>query len=334
MDLTRRDFLKTSTLITAAFGLQTTGLLRIDEALALETAAGGVSLVWLQGQACTGCSVSLLNSIFYTTIDDLLVNKLDLNYHSTVSAASGALAVANAEAAYSAGNYILVAEGAVPSAAGGGYCLLWPKMTMVQALTKYTARAKFILAVGACASYGGVAAAAPNVTGAKGLATSYRGKRVIKIPGCPAHPDWVVGTIAYLLKYGKAPSLDTNSRPTDFYSRTVHSQCPFNGEDWAAGLGQIGCLRGLGCKGPETRADCPSRRWNSAAAGKPGYNWCIGAGSPCYGCTEPGFPDAMSPFYQFTTGASGQTGDGEEGDDGFVTGASGQARAGRGEVDD
>ncbi len=31
---------------------------------------------------------------------------------------------------------------------------------------------------------------------------------------------------------------------------------------------------------------------------KPGVNWCVGAGAPCYGCTEPSFPDRMTPFYK------------------------------------
>ena len=49
---------------------------------------------------------------------------------------------------------------------------------------------------------------------------------------------------------------------------------------------------GLGCKGPVTYADCPTRMWNS------GTNWCIGAGSPCHGCVEPDFPDRLSPLYR------------------------------------
>ena len=70
--ITRRDFLRATSAIGAAFGLQATGLTKFAEtAEAKETAAGGLPVLWLQAQACTGCSVSLLNSIYYATIDDL-----------------------------------------------------------------------------------------------------------------------------------------------------------------------------------------------------------------------------------------------------------------------
>lgn len=316
MELTRRDFLKASSLVGAALGLQAGGLFKLDEAMALEVAAGGLSVIWFEAQACTGCSVSLLNSIYYTTADDLLLNKLDLNYHATIMAAAGKTAVASAQEAYNKGGYVLVVEGAIPAGNSGKYCTIWKGLTAAQALAKYARKARFIISVGACASYGGMAAAKPNPTGAAGLAGSYYGKRVIKLPGCPVNPDWVVGTIAYILKTGSAPQLDSNGRPVDYYSQTVHSRCPWREEHWAPGLGKSGCLRGLGCKGPETHCDCPNRRWNSGAKGRPGMNWCIGAGAPCYGCTEPGFPDKMSPFYTFTTGASQTTGSSQTSDDG------------------
>jgi len=124
MSLTRRDFLKASASIAAAFGIQGA------EALARE---GGLSVVWFQAQACTGCSVSLLNSIYYNTIDDLLLNTLDLNYHPNLMAASGALATTAAQNAYNQGNYVLVVEGGVPTGASGKYCYLWPGMTAVKA---------------------------------------------------------------------------------------------------------------------------------------------------------------------------------------------------------
>ena len=314
MDLSRRDFLKASSVLSTAIGLQSMGLFTAQEASALETVAGGVPVIWLQGQACSGCSVSLLNSIYYTTIDDLLLNKLDLNYHSTLMTAVGTAAVKSAEDTYKAGGYILVIEGAIPAGLTvGSYCSLWPGMTMEQAVVKYSQQARFIVAIGACASFGGVASGTGNKTGAHGVNSTYGSKKVVRLPGCPANPDWVVGTIAYLLKYGTAPALDSYGRPTDFYGKTVHSACQWNGKAAAAGLGQSGCLAGLGCKGPESYSDCPNRRWNSPGAGKQGVNWCIGAGSPCIGCTQPGFPDAKaaypadatkSPFYKFTTSPS------------------------------
>jgi len=71
-------------------------------------------------------------------------------------------------------------------------------------------------------------------------------------------------------------------------------------------LGQPGCLNSLGCNGQNTSADCAVRQWNAGeklgedgVVGVVGENWCIGAGGPCLGCTEPTFPDRMSPFYRF-----------------------------------
>jgi len=298
MTISRRDFLKASCAVAAALGLRSS-LFRGGEALAAE---GGVPVVWFQAQGCSGCSVSLLNSIYYTTIDDLLLNTLDLEFHPTVMAAAGYAAVSAAQAAYDQGGYVLVVEGAVPTAEGGQYCYLWPGMTALEGVQTFSEKALVTIAVGTCASYGGMAGGSPNPTGAQGVEAVVGEKPVINIPGCPAHPDWVVGTIAYLLTYGTIPRLDTLGRPTDYFAHTVHSQCPnrqkfFDRNLFASTLSEEGCLSRLGCKGRWATSDCPFRRWNSGAAGAVGVNWCIGAGSPCQGCTEPDFPDGMSPFF-------------------------------------
>ncbi len=322
MDLTRRDILKASTVVAAGLGLQSAGVLKLERAFGLESTAGGLSVIWIQGQSCSGCSVSLLNSIYYDTIDHLLTSTLDLNYHPTIMAAAGRTAQAAAQAAYARGNYVLVVEGAIPTGANGNYCTIWDGMTAQTAVRRYASRASYIVAAGACASFGGMAGGSPNPTGAKSvkaiLAQQTGGRHsddhesdedhastppafsapLVNLPGCPVHPDWIVGTIAYILANGKAPSLDANGRPTDFYAETVHSHCPLLGSVEATTLGEgFHCLRGLGCHGPTTYADCPSRKWNSPAAGTPGVSWCVLAGSPCIGCTEPTFPDGMSPFY-------------------------------------
>ena len=299
MEVNRRDFVKATTALSAELGVQLPSWVGQDEAQALETAAGGVPVVWLQGQSCSGCSVSLLNSIYYMTIDDLLINTLDVNFHPTLAAGAGNVAVAAVEKTYRRGGYVLVVEGAIPTGAQGKYCRLWPGLTFQKAVERYAERAAFVLGVGTCACFGGVAGGSPNPTGAQGLADYYGSKRTIKIPGCPTHPDWIVGTVAYLLSNGAAPALDSYGRPTSFFSATVHSRCPRREAEEANTLGTEGCLEELGCKGPSTRADCPTRRWNSPATGQMGINWCIGAGAPCFGCTEPTFPDGKSPFYRF-----------------------------------
>lgn len=168
MGLTRRDFVRATSAIGAAFGLEATGVMSlVGEAQAKETAAGGVPVLWLQGQACSGCSVSLLNTIFYTTIDDLAVNTLDINFHPNLTAAAGNMAVAQVERTYRQGGYVLVLEGAIPTGSGGKFCNLWPGMTFEKAVARYAERAAFIMGVGTCACYGGIPAAAPNPTGAQ-----------------------------------------------------------------------------------------------------------------------------------------------------------------------
>ena len=96
--------------------------------------------------------------------------------------------------------------------------------------------------------------------------------------------------------------LDEYQRPKIFYGKLIHENCPrrayFDEGKFARKFGEPGCLNELGCKGPVTHADCPLRTWNQ------GVNWCIGAGSPCIGCCEPGFPDLLAPFYEKLTDAS------------------------------
>jgi NiFe hydrogenase small subunit HydA len=325
MGLSRRDFMQASSAIGAAFGLGVAGVTQfVPKAEAKETSAGGLPVLWLQAQACTGCSVSLLNSIYYATITDLAVNTLDINFHSNLSAAAGNQAVSAIEKTYRQGGYALVVEGAVPTAANGNYCTLWPGLTALKGVQRYAERASVIIAAGTCASFGGLSAAQPNVTGAKSVSQALGGGfTVVNIPGCPMHPDWLVGTVAYILANGSLPALDALGRPTAFYGKTLHEQCPYLGEyntkygrqSHARGqsclechtrtdsdvpqprsLGTSGCLFALGCKGLQTRCDCAVRKWNGGAAGTPGVSWCVEAGGPCTGCTEPTFPDGMSPF--------------------------------------
>ncbi len=139
----------------------------------------------------------------------------------------------------------------------------------------------------------GIPMAAPNPTGVKPVAEilAQHGIKtpVVNVPGCPPHPDWFVGTVATVLLGGlEALDVDEHGRLKAFYSGCIHDNCQLRGQfdagNLATSFGQPGCLYNLGCKGPSTHADCSSRKWNS------GVNWCIGAGSPCIGCVEPGFP--------------------------------------------
>lgn len=294
MRLSRREFLK----LVSAFGLTAA----LPEALISKALAGtGLpSVVWLQGLSCTGCSVSLMNSVNLTTVDDLLVNRINLDYHSTLIAAAGDVALSD----IAKQGYILVVEGAIPFKDSGKYCYVGGEMTMLKAFDRFSASANQVIAVGTCACFGGIAKAKPNPTGAQSVQATLtalnRTLPLTNIPGCPIHPDWLVGTLLYLLA-GQNVYVDSLKRPTMYFSRTVHSQCPLRETEEAHMPGQYGCLKEVGCKGPETRANCPSLKWNCPGPGQKGVNWCVQARTPCHGCTEPIFPDGMAPLIHLET---------------------------------
>ena len=293
VNVSRRAFLKYCAGSAAALGLDLSTLGALEKALAT---GGGPPIIWLAAANCTGCTVSLANRISGTSpkdLGDLLINTINLAYHPNLMGAAGDLAVQTLRKA-EAGSFILAVEGGVPTAFDGHTCMLWTEngrdVTAKEAVMTLAPKAKAILSIGVCASFGGISSANPNPTGVKSV-KALTGLDTINIPGCPTHPDWVVGTIAKLLA-GVTPTLDSSGRPTAFFANKVHDRCPRRDLDWARNFGIDGqCLRGLGCKGPTTRADCPTRKWNNAT------NWCVGANAICIGCTESGFPDKFSPFF-------------------------------------
>ncbi len=301
MAITRRQFLKICGATGAAISVS--GSLVPEIVSALENAAAGnPPVLWIQGAMCTGCSTSLLNSV-HPNIAEILLNIISLKFHGTVMAASGEMAFDHLweSAAKNYGKYFLVVEGAVESVNQGKCCLTGDKEGKeipFTELTKYLAKgAAAVVAIGQCASFGGIPAGRPNPTSAMGVSHFLKDndieKPVINVPGCPPHPDWIVGTVAHALMFG-IPELDSDGRPTLFYGTLVHDNCPYRSyydqEQFAKTFGEVGCRAELGCKGPETNSDCWKRGWNS------NVNWCT-RNAICIGCTEPGFPDDFSPFY-------------------------------------
>lgn len=203
------------------------------------------------------------------------------------------------------GGYLLVVEGAVPTKDDGIFCEIGEVgghgITMLEYTESVGRDAMAVVALGACATHGGVPAAAPNTTGCQGVMDVFKAAGistpVINLPGCPPHPDWFVGTLATVLIGGLgAVEVDDDGRPTAFYGRLIHDNCQrrayFDEGKFASKYSEPYCLFELGCKGPVTHADCPVRLWNS------GTSWCVGSNSPCIGCAELGFPDYTSPFNQ------------------------------------
>jgi hydrogenase small subunit len=308
---TRRDFLRWAAAATAVTPFNEEFLPRLGTAL--EGAVKEYPLIWMQVSACSGCSVSVINtihpSIKNVILDQILPgHQLFLNYHSTLMAATGRRStdMALETARKYKGKFIYIVEGAVPTREDGAYGTLGEEdgkpVTMLEWVRRLAPDAMAVLTVGTCAAYGGIAAAAPNPTGCKGvgevLTAAGITTPVINVPGCPCHPDWFIGTVARVLLYGlpSAREVDEYGRLKIYFGKSIHARC-IHRDDLDEGIfaehfGQTGCLLEIGCKGPFTMGDCPLRQWNS------GVNWCINANAPCMGCTEPGFPDKHSPLYQ------------------------------------
>lgn len=300
--VSRRDFLKTATGTAAGIGISQMFNPALVRALQKELETHPV--LWIQGQGCTGCSVSLLNSV-EPSIADVLLKIISLQFHPSVMASEGETALQNLyriSQKYK-GKFSLAVEGAIPIAAEGKYCIVGElghkEITILDLVKDLGAKAGSVLAVGTCAAYGGVPAAKGNETGATGVMDIFKTNKittpVVNIPGCPPHPDWIVGSIAHLLTKG-IPSVDAYGRPNVFYADNIHDNCPrldeYEEGNMAEKLSEHqGCRMDIGCKGPDTSADCFKRKWNS------GMNWCVD-NAVCIGCVEPGFPDSSSPFYE------------------------------------
>ncbi len=294
MAQTRREFLRDAAILAAGLGIGSAPVPRLAHALQ-GLAAQRPGLVWLQGQSCSGCSVSLLNGERPGPAE-LLTRYFSVWFHPTLSAATGNEALAAVERALGVGGYLLAVEGAVPVAMPRA-CTVGDE-PVASLVSRAAARARAVMAVGTCASFGGVPAAEPNPTGAAPvgelLADMARPVPLLNVPGCPAHPHWVVGAAVLLLQKGNV-STDEKHRPAAFFGSPVHDQCPhfarYERQEFAKTLGEDGCLFKLGCQGALTHADCPWRGWNG------GTNWCVRGRAPCTGCARPGF--AREPTYSF-----------------------------------
>jgi len=504
MRITRRDFMKYCAVAAGALGLTTTDLMKIEKAMATSSDNGGTQVVWLNGAACTGCTVSFANSAYLSSVQDLLVpwadaagvvgaarrtgsisaaatvaaiagtltdtganGPLDLVFMETLSSSVGYMAIQAAKSALTA-PFVLCVEGAVQTAASGNYCLIGNGSSATDKATISFAnevlefatseKCAAILAVGTCASYGGIPGAKGSVTDARGLISTgkisggykttntqglwdllkanYIGGHIesitvtsggngytstptvsisggsgvtataimsgtataapylsvasvtitgsgnyidpkvsftnspfganataeaklsfdlstgistsmwntlmgktVCVPGCPPHPDWIVGTIVYLLASAptfEGPLTDKWHRPIDYYGQYQCSNCIWQtnnpgknnsgvdlkdiknqnqsvwskGQPTTAGNSPMlykakyasnyeGCLGILGCKGRKTKADCSYRRWNSDGLNKNGVGWCVQTRGGCHGCTDPRFPDGWGKFFSF-----------------------------------
>ncbi len=295
--LSRRDFLKWTSFITAALMLPPTFESRIAKAAAIKER---VPIIWLHMAECTGCTESFLRTQ-EPDIASLIFDQVSLTYHDTLMMASGKKVEEHLENAIEKykGKYICVVEGGIPTKDGGIYLTIGSKgETGLSRAKRITKDAKVTLAFGTCAAFGGVQAAHPNPTGAKGVRDAL-GIEIVNVSGCPPSSINMVGTLLHILLFDKIPPLDMLYRPLWAYGSRIHDYCErrahFDAGEFVEEWGDEGakkgwCLYKMGCKGPLTYNNCPRYRFNQ------GTNWPVGAGHGCIGCSEPNFWDTMSPF--------------------------------------
>ena len=274
-----------------------------------------MNLLWLQSAGCGGCTMSLLCAENPIVCDLLDGAGIELLWHPTLSEATGAPVRAlleDIEAGRTALD-ILCIEGSIlrgPGGTGRFQMLSGTGRSMLDWVQSLAPLARHVVAVGTCATYGGVTSAGENPADAVGVQydgehrggalgsdfTARGGLPVINVAGCPTHPDWVTETLL-MLAAGEldAGGLDGLARPRFYADHLVHHGCSKNEfyeyKASARELSEIGCLmEHLGCIGTQAVGDCNIRGWNGAGS-------CTQAGYPCINCTAPEFEE---PGHGFT----------------------------------
>ena len=292
-----------------------------------------VHAFWLAGMSCDGCSIAVVGATS-PSVEQLIAGTIPgmprvILHHSVLSIESGEEFISNYRLA-AAGKldapYVVFYEGSIAderiAAATGGYWSSCGVEKMADGshrpiptsewLKKMAPGAAAVIAVGTCATWGGIPAAAGNPTGSMGtmdfLGADYRsayGLPVINIPGCSPVGDNVTETVAATLLFlqglGPLPSFDELGRPAWLFSETVHQRCVRAGYyeegTFAQQYGDKECLVEVGCWGPVVQCNIVSRGAINHLGG------CMNTGGICIGCTMPGFPDRFSPFYKSPPGS-------------------------------
>ncbi len=302
--VSRRSFLKYASYTASIMALPPTAASAIAQGI---SNARRQSVIWLSFQECTGCTESFTRAKA-PSIEDLIFDFISLDYHHTLMNASGHLAEEARMTAMkeNAGKYIVIVDGSIPLKDDGVYSTI-AGITNLQMLEETCKDAFAVIAVGSCATFGGIPGANPNPTGAVAVSDIITDKPIINISGCPPIPEAMTGTISYLLAFGSIPELDHLGRPKAFYGEAIHDRCyrrPFYERGMFAksfddeGARQGWCLFEVGCKGPVTYNACATLKWNG------GVSFPIQSGHGCLGCSEPNFWD-MGGFYKPLSTATG-----------------------------
>lgn len=267
-----------------------------------------MNLFWIQCGGCGGDTWSLFN----TETPDLveIIHNLDINilWHPTISNNP----IADQEEMIRhliAGEQsldILIVEGSIIRGPGGTgmYDEAYgrPKKDLVTSLAR---RAAYVIAVGTCASFGGIGADGEiEATGMqfhkweKGgfMGKDFRGGSgmpIINLPGCPCHCAILADTLEALVS-GRSIELSVWNTPLEWYNIMVHQGCTRNEyHEYRVEekrFGEKGCMFfHLGCHGPLVTGPCNKILWNRRSSK-------TRVGVPCFGCTRPDFPQHYSFF--------------------------------------
>ena len=293
----RRRFMQFCGTMAATLALPTSYAQTIADALSTKRKP---TLVWLEFQDCAGNTESMLRSP-HPTIEDIVLEAVSLEYHETIMAGYGKHAEAALQRVVKeeAGKYLVIVEGAIPTADDGIYCTINGR-TALSIVQEVTAGAAAVIAVGACAWDGGLVRSKPNPTGAVGLQEAVPNVNVVNLPGCPHNSVNTAAVLVHYLTFGSLPALDPENRPLFAYGQLIHDQCErrahYDAGRYVQAWGDEGhrkgwCLFKMGCKGPEANYNCPTVRWNNATS------WPVKSGHGCIACASPRFWDTKSPFY-------------------------------------
>ena len=292
---------------------------RADQRVSFEE----IDILWIsEGMSCDGDTVAI-TAAEKPAIEDVLLGLIPglpkVNLHnkllSPTQGGEDFLAPFRAAAAGRLEPFILVIEGSIPNQniiEGDGYWTSFGNdpdtgqpLTVNWWIDQLAPKAWAVMAVGTCATYGGIHAMAGNPTGAMGLGDylgwdfeSAGGLPIVNIPGCPVQPENFMDTLTWMLYHAAGaappPPLDGMLRPEWLFHRTVHDGCDraadFEQGNFAADFNQPMCHAKLGCWGTVVNCNVPKRGWIGGVGG------CPNVGGICIGCTMPGFPDAFMPF--------------------------------------
>ncbi|MDR1421288.1 MAG: hydrogenase small subunit [Coriobacteriales bacterium] len=305
--VSRRRFLEFCGALAVTLGLSEAMVPSIKQAIA-DTAIGKASgaltpVIWLELASCTGCTESFAQ-VDTPDVATVVLELISLNYSETLSAGAGFSLEEAKEETIQNGGYITVIEGALMEGWDGN-ALRIANEKGTEIVLHAASNTAAIICAGSCAVDGGWQAAVPNPGGATGIEPflkaelaagnfTYTGGEgdlppIINVPSCPANPEHLVAVIVDVLLLGRVPQLNEYNMPSLIFGEYIHDNCPRrghfeNGEfvyQFGSEQEKLGyCLYPMGCKGPQTKSNCPIVRWNRRVS------WCVESGAPCAGCAQ------------------------------------------------